>query len=977
MLKSKSKLLALFLMLVLLFNLIMPIISNAADQTSIGLVNAAGEGKEILVSEGETFEVNVEFKIPLENALSLAGVVKFDDTKLELVNKVLKEDTTYAVTGIKQLGGSINFAEWDSENDSDTIAFAHSSDYGSLKEGTSLTLEFKVKDGARGTFDISIEGVKYSDAKADETQYPILQNPGLIRGTIKVPLESISLNKTETTLGVGSSEKLAVTYNPAETTDSKTVEWTSDTPSVATVDANGKVTAVAPGDAIITATCGDKTATCKVNVTLALQSISINKSTVELEKGQTEQLAISYNPSNTTDSKEIDWTSSKPDVATVDQNGLVTAKTNGTTVITAKSAVDGIKEATCTINVVTKLQSISLDKTNLEMNKGTTQTLKVSYNPVDATNIKTTTWTSSDESVAKVVDGTITAVKPGNATIYVSCNGFTAQATVNVKSYLESISIGEDFALDPSQEQKLIVTYNPTDTTDSKTVTWISSNPEVATVDAEGNVKALTPGNTIITATCGKFSDDITLTVNEVPMEGIAISTPSLTINRGESQELKVIFYPENTTDDRNATWASSDESVVKVENGVITAVGAGKATIEVTVGEYTDKCEIEVKVPITGISMNSSKVSLVKGDTATLQVNITPVDTTDDTTIAWSSKNEDVATVDENGVVTAVGAGNAIIEAKVGEFTTTCEVEVNVPLTGIEIKDSTTLIKNQSEILTVTYLPEDTTSDKTVTWTSSDETVAVVDENGKVTGLKEGKAVITAKVGEFTSDCTVEVKEIKLEGIAISNKLDVMYKQQYIQLEILYTPENTTDDKTIEWSSSDETVATVSETGHLLALKQGTTTITAKSGNLTDSFELTVKEIPLTALKINAETQNLKVGESLKLEAEFIPNNSTEYRTLEWTSSDESIITVDNQGNVTAVKPGKAIVTAVAYNGVKTQIELTVEEEDVTTSQDNKDEGKEEEKVESPQTGDINIAFYIGLMIVSLVGIIKSIKRK
>ena len=115
-------------------------------------------------------------------------------------------------------------------------------------------------------------------------------------------------------------------------------------------------------------------------------------------------------------------------------------------------------------------------------------------------NIKTTTWTSSDESVAKVVDGTITAVKPGNATIYVSCNGFTAQATVNVKSYLESISIGEDFALDPSQEQKLIVTYNPTDTTDSKTVTWISSNPEVATVDAEGNVKALTPGNTIITA---------------------------------------------------------------------------------------------------------------------------------------------------------------------------------------------------------------------------------------------------------------------------------------------------------------------------------------------------------------------------------------------------------------------------------------------------------------------------------------------
>lgn len=976
MLKTKSKTLALFITLILLLNMILPVMSNAVEDTTIGIYNTAGEDEPILVKEGDTFSVDVKFENPIQDAHALTGIVKFDSSKLEIVNKAPYDGESYVITGIGNIGASINISEW--HEGSDEIGFAHTSDFGNIRGGTSITVEFRVKDGATGTFDISLQNVVYADARtAQEVVYPITTEPQTITGTIETPLDSISLNKTETTIGVGSSEILNVTYHPEETTDDKTVTWVSDNNAIATVDNQGNVTAVAPGDAVITATVGNAKASCTVHVTSELLSIAINKSEVELAKGQTEQLSINYNPQNTTDSKEVTWESSNPEVATVDPNtGLVTAIENGTTTITATSVVDGVEPATCTVNVSTKLQYIFFEGEDLtSMNRGDEETLTVGYYPADTTDDRTITWTSTDESVATVVDGKITALKIGTTTIIASCNGKTVETTIEVKAPLVSIDIGENFELDPLQEKQLTVTYNPDDTTDSRTVTWESSDEEVATV-VNGKVTALKPGTTEITATCGNITDSITVTVNEVPLTGIAINTPSTTIAKGETETLSVIFYPDNTTDDRTIIWTSEDDTIATVENGVVTAVGVGTTTIKAQVGIWEATCEVEVNAPLKGITLDKNKVTLNKGtaeDTVELNVIYNPTDTTDNKDVTWTSKNQSVATV-ENGIVTAVGAGTAIIEAKVGEFTATCEVEVKVPLTGISIKDSTELIKNQSETLVVTYEPADTTDDRTVTWTSSDEAIAKIDENGKVTALKEGTVTITAKVGEYTDECEVTVKEIKLEGITINNTIDTLIKGQSAQLGVIYTPDNTTDNKVATWTSSDETIATIDENGKVTALKAGTVTITATSGNFTDSFELTVEEIALTGIEIKTENDKtaLKEGETLQLDINFLPENTTDSKDVVYISSNESVITVDENGKVTAIKPGTAVVTVVAENGIKTQIELTVEQEEVVEEPE-----KEQEVVESPQTGDINIVFYIGLMVVSLVGIVKSIRRR
>ena len=170
-------------------------------------------------------------------------------------------------------------------------------------------------------------------------------------------LQSIALDKTSLSLAKGKSQTLTVAYTPADTTDDKTVTWSTSNNSVATVS-GGKVTAVGTGTATITAKVGTKTAACKVTVTIPLTSIKLSNSTLNLTKGASKKLTVTYTPTDTTDSKTVTWSSSDKTVATV-SGGTVKAVGGGTATITAKV---GTKTATCKVTVKVPLESISLNK---------------------------------------------------------------------------------------------------------------------------------------------------------------------------------------------------------------------------------------------------------------------------------------------------------------------------------------------------------------------------------------------------------------------------------------------------------------------------------------------------------------------------------------------------------------------------------------------------------------------------------------
>ncbi len=252
-----------------------------------------------------------------------------------------------------------------------------------------------------------------------------------------VPVTGVQLGSSSLSLEVGGSANLMATVLPSNATD-KSISWSSSNTGVATVDNNGKVTAVAAGSAVITVTTtdGGKTATCTVTVTnpaIPVQSVSLDKTSLSLNVGENSTLLATILPANA-DNKAVTWSSSNTAIATVDASGKVTAVAAGSAVITV-TTTDGGKTATCTVTVTNPavpVQSVSLNKTELSLNVGESVTLTATVLPENADN-KAVTWSSSDAAVATVdSNGKVTAVAAGSAVITVKTTDGEKTATCTV-----------------------------------------------------------------------------------------------------------------------------------------------------------------------------------------------------------------------------------------------------------------------------------------------------------------------------------------------------------------------------------------------------------------------------------------------------------------------------------------------------------------------------------------------------------------
>ena len=263
----------------------------------------------------------------------------------------------------------------------------------------------------------------------------------------------IALNKTSLSLRETETAQLTATVTPEDAED-RSVTWSSSDNSIATVNAEGVVTAIKEGTATITATTNDGSnlkATCTVKVSIMpVASITLNITEKTLEEGETVNLTASVLPANASN-KSLAWTSSDENVATVDANGLVTAVKEGTATITAKANDGSNVSAQCTINVSDSfifVSKISLEKMQVTLNIGETATLNVTIEPANATN-KEIAWKSSNPSIATVENGVVTAISAG--TIYVSASTTDGSnqsdvciVTVNEGSAISSISANQE-----------------------------------------------------------------------------------------------------------------------------------------------------------------------------------------------------------------------------------------------------------------------------------------------------------------------------------------------------------------------------------------------------------------------------------------------------------------------------------------------------------------------------------------------------
>ena len=702
------------------------------------------------------------------------------------------------------------------------------------------------------------------------------------------------------------------------------------------------------------------------NVNVTGVSITNKPASNTLLPNQSWNLSATVSPTNATN-KTVTWTSSNTSVATVNAtSGQICTYNTGTTTITATSAADSTKKDSFTLTVnpvaVTGVSIYNIPPSNT-LNIGQTWNSYVTITPSNATN-KAVTWTSSSTGVAMInSSGVISAVGGGTTTITATSvsnpsvyNSFTLMVPIPVTN----VSITNRPAADTlliGQTCNLSVSVLPSNAT-NQTVTWTSGSTGVATINASGVISAVNVGTTTITATSAEDStkkDSFTLTVNPVPVTGVSITNKpaSNTLFTGQSWNLSAAVSPWNATNP-TVTWTSSNTSVAAIDitSGLICTHNGGSTTITVTSAEDNTKIDsftLTVTVPVTSVTLYNKPASetLLVGQTCNLSVNVLPSNATNQT-VTWTSSSTSVATINSSGVITAVSVGSTTITVTsvsnpsvINMFTLTVKP---APVTGVSITNkpaADTMFINQSWNLSANVTPT-YAEDTTVTWKSSDTSVATVNSaSGLICTYNAGTTTITATSVSnpsvthwFTLTVTVPVESISITNKPASN---ILYMEQSCNLSAAILPSNATDQR-VTWTSGNTNVATVSSSGVISAVSTGTTVITVASVSnpgVTNTFTLTVQNVPVTAVKITGRpaADTLSVNQTWSVSTAVSPINAYD-KTVTWTSSNISVATVDANGLITTLSTGSTTIkaTSVFNSGVYGSFTLTVTAPATTT---------------------------------------------
>lgn len=486
--------------------------------------------------------------------------------------------------------------------------------------------------------------------------------------------------------------------------------------------------------------------------------------------------------------------------------------------------------------------------------------------------------------------------------------------------------------------------------------TWDSTDKSVAIVSDNGKIEALKEGDTTITITEGKKVTKYVVHVEKIDesinLKGVKMFSNTIEINQGENYKMSVNLIPSNATN-TELTWYSSNLNVATVENGVITGVGSGICVVTVKSSNgNVDNCLVKVKgsahqddTPIEDIVFHATSIVLKKDILYTLDYEVLPSESSNE--ILWTVGDNTVLNI-ENGMIETIGVGTTSVIATSGDvsreiYVTVVEGDSDTPDVIYDGKEvlATSIVLNIEDLsleigetyqLLYELLPFNTT-DKTVTWSSYDDSVAEVDDAGTVIARREGVTIITAATKDISATCLVTVKGEGQDGggsnseyeVKMNMENSVLNVSETVQLSLEISPANY--ESTIEWTSEDPSIASVDSEGLVTAVSEGTTTITAtlESGESAScNVSVSSSIIRVYLIKLNVEKISLKVGGTTQLSATILPSNATN-KTITWSSSNSNVASVDKNGKVTAKAEGTAVITAKSINGVTAKASVVV----------------------------------------------------
>jgi len=625
-----------------------------------------------------------------------------------------------------------------------------------LKSGTVSDVDYVRQKGFTGRIGIISGTVTFVNVTVDGEPLTIDNLTKHFRvapkGVVIFPSdEDLMLNFSAAGLAPRGTKTITVTYKGKKV--NVTFPRYKSSSRAATVDNRGKITGSKVGDAVITVTYKGLAAQCLICVTEDVKSIAFKATKYSLYEGETQTLALKVQPAKAS-LDGLKWSSADEEIARVDQNGNVTGLKKGTTTITAVTT--GGKKASCTVKVLVPIERIELLESTEIPVKGKLQ-LKPVFFPENA-EAKSLTWKATGKAVSVSKSGLVQALKPGDATVTLTTDrGVVATVQVTVTQKATTISFkSKQIKVPINGTSVLKPTFGPAGS-NRWTVTFTSANTDIATVDENGVVSGHSLGKTKITA---KLHNKKTATITVwvvIPVEEVRIPE-SAELARGKTLTLKPEYLPENATE-KKVKWTSLSPKVASVTaGGVVKGLKAGTAVIRAqTDNGVIAECTVTVYNPVTQVKLNRTSLTLSLYEQKTLTATYSPKNAAH-TMITWSSSNKKVATVDENGLVTALAKGKCTITAKSESGKTAkCTVTVNeyLPKRILIQKRYWTMNPGDEGQLECTFSPANT-SDKTLIYSSSAPEIVSVDENGAFICHASGDAVITA-----TSTRASSVKEI------------------------------------------------------------------------------------------------------------------------------------------------------------------------------------------------------------------------
>ena len=541
-------------------------------------------------------------------------------------------------------------------------------------------------------------------------------------------------------------------------------------------------------------------------------------------------------------------------------------------------------------------------------------------------------WGTEDASIATVSQsGVVTGVRIGTVLIAASARGKdafsritvspTPVASIRLSFTNRSMFIGESVSLnaEPLDAAGQVLP--------GRTITWSTSNASVATVTNGGLVTAVSSGGAIISASSEGRSAFASITVAPVPVASIDLAPDVSNVVVGQTTQL--------TADVRDASgapltgrvlvWSTDAAHVATVTSqGVVTAVGAGSATITASIDDKRASASINVTPrPVSAVILSPGQVTIFPGQTLQLSAIVT-----DDRgqvlsgkPVTYSSSNAQVASVSSAGLVTGISAGGVTITATSEGATGTASVTVaREPVAVVEVSPSTASIA-VGQPVQLTAIARGAAGQvlsltgRTVSWATGSPSIATISASGIATGVSPGTTTIIATVDGRQGSATVSVLAVPVASVVVNPPSTSVTVGQSTTLTATALDANGIPlaGRVVGWSSSDNAIASVSSNGTVTGVAVGNAVITATVDGQTGTATVAVGAVPVASVVVSPTQPTLTVGQTVQLSATArdAAGQPLPGRVATWSTSAASVATVSSSGLVTGVTAGSATITA------------------------------------------------------------------